>query len=121
MTLGATVMDKALLWFARIWVTLVIVANLLAVVGLFVGAASFSEWWSRVQKTYSPSNISNVLVELIALSPGLAYYWHDRRQKAKGQRLNSITHARHRRAAEVVLKNGDSVQSGTVKGASRQA
>ena len=33
-------MDKALLWFARIWVTLVIVANLLAVVGLFVGAAS---------------------------------------------------------------------------------
>jgi len=55
-------MDKALLWFARIWVTLVIVANLLAVVGLFVGAASFSEWWSRVQKTYSPSNISNVLV-----------------------------------------------------------
>jgi len=78
-------MDKALLWFARIWVTLVIVANLLAVVGLFVGAASFSEWWSRVQKTYSPSNISNVLVELIAaLSPGLAaYYWHDRRQKRK--------------------------------------
>jgi hypothetical protein len=84
MTLGATVMDKAFLWFARIWVTLVIVANLVAVVGLFVGAANFSEWWSRVQKTYSPSNISNVLVELIALSPGLAaYYWHDRRQKRK--------------------------------------
>jgi len=101
MTLGATVMDKALLWFARIWVTLVIVANLLAVVRLFVGAANFSEWWSRVQETYSPSNISNVLVELIALSPGLAaYYWDDRRQK-RGERLNSVTHARHRRAAEV--------------------
>jgi len=53
-------MDKALTWFINCWVALVVLANVAAVVGFFVGAATFgtdgSGLWRRI--AHSMSQIS---------------------------------------------------------------
>jgi hypothetical protein len=80
-------MDKALTWFIRSWLVLVLLANVAAVVGFFLGAATVWDGWMQVKETYSPFNISNFVMEMVSLSPALgALYWRDRRRAAGAQR-----------------------------------
>jgi hypothetical protein len=77
-------MDKALTWFINCWVALVVLANVAAVVGFFVVAATFWDGWKRVTETYSPFNVANFIMEVVSLSPALgAMYWRDRRRAAR--------------------------------------
>lgn len=74
-------LDRALTWFASIWFGLVLAANLLSIIGLFVAAPSIWDAIGRVQSVYSPFNLLNVTVELLSLSPGfLAILWRNRRR-----------------------------------------
>jgi hypothetical protein len=77
-------MDKALTRFINGWLILVLLANVVAVVGFFVGAATFWDGWTRVREVYSPFNFTNFIMEVVSLSPALgAMYWRDRRRAAK--------------------------------------
>ena len=84
-------MDKALTWFINSWFLLVLLANVAAVVGFFMGAATFWDGLTRVRETYSPFNISNFVMEMVVLSPALgALYWRDRRRAAGAQERRSF-------------------------------
>ena len=75
-------MDKPLLWFVRIWVGLIVSLNVVAIVGFFAVAPTFSQGWTDVRDTYTPLNVASWAVELIILSPAIgAYYWLQHRQK----------------------------------------
>lgn len=75
-------MDKALTWFIRIWVGLIVLLNVAAIIGFFATAPSFWAGIARVQETYSPFNVVNWIVEVISLSPALAaMWWRDKRRK----------------------------------------
>jgi hypothetical protein len=79
-------MDKALTWFIRVWLVLVLLANVAAVVGFFLGTATVWDGWMKVKETYSPFNIANFVMEMAVLSPALgAMYWRDRRRTAGAQ------------------------------------
>src|ERR1700732_1635502 len=85
-------MDKALTWFIRSWLVLVLLANIAAIVGFFLGAVTVWEGWMRVKETYSPFNISNFVMEMVVLSPALgALYWRDRRRGAESSRARRTT------------------------------
>ncbi len=76
-------MDKVLTWFINCWVALVVLANVAAIVGFFVGAATFWDGWKRIMETYSPFNVAIFIMEVVSLSPALgAMYWRDRRRAA---------------------------------------
>jgi hypothetical protein len=73
--------DKALTWFINCWVALFILANVVAAVGLFIGAKSFWDGCTQVWETFDPFNVGNYAVELAVLSPALiALYWRDNRR-----------------------------------------
>jgi hypothetical protein len=50
-------LDRALTWFACVWVTIAIAVNVVAVVGLLISARSFCARWQRVADVYSPFNL----------------------------------------------------------------
>lgn len=57
-----SLMDRALLWFVRIWVGVAI---------------------DRVADLYSPFNLINWLMEVVLISPALgAYAWLEQRRKS---------------------------------------
>ncbi|MGV2137406.1 hypothetical protein ACQZ45_05435 [Agrobacterium sp. 16-2014-1-2a] len=74
-------MDKALHWFVRIWVGVVILVNLVAIAGMFM----HDGFWggvNRMQETYSPFNIFNWIMEVLLLSPALvAAWWLEKRKR----------------------------------------
>lgn len=74
-------MNKALERFAVIWGCLAFIVNVIAIIGLFIGAGGFWAAWWRVTEIYSPFNVINWLSELVLISPALgALYWLERRQ-----------------------------------------
>jgi hypothetical protein len=77
-------MDRALNWFIRIWIWIVVGVNIIAVVGLFKSAHGFVNGWLSVSEVYSPFNVKNWLLEMAFISPALgAYAWLERRKKRK--------------------------------------
>ena len=77
-------MDKALTWFANGWGALAIFVNVIAIIGLFVGAESFWAGVERFQETYSPFNLWNWAMELVLFSPAIgAVMWRERRRTRK--------------------------------------
>lgn len=75
-------MDRALSWFVRGWVAIVIAVNVVAIVGLMIGAHGFWPGWQRVADIYSPFNVINWLMEVVLLLPAVgAYAWLQRRRK----------------------------------------
>ena len=40
--------DKVLTWFIRLWIALAVFVNVVSIGGLFMGASSFWNGWSRV-------------------------------------------------------------------------
>jgi hypothetical protein len=77
-------MDKTLTWFIRCWVVLAVVVNVVAMFGLFLGAANFRAGLARVREIYSPFNVFNFLAEMVLLSPAIAaLYLRNRRRTTK--------------------------------------
>jgi hypothetical protein len=73
--------NRALLSFAMIWGSLGLLLNIVAIVGLFIGAGGFWAGWLRVTEIYSPFNVINWLAEVALFSPAIgALYWLQRRQ-----------------------------------------
>src|SRR6267378_1836044 len=86
-------MDKALTWFINSWFALVLAVNGVAVVGFFVGAATFWDGLTRVREVYSQFNVANFIMEVVSLSPALgAMYWRNRRRAAmKAHECQSVS------------------------------
>ena len=79
---AARVFDKALMWFAKVWICIVIVLNVIAVTGLLATAPSLWIGVVRLSEAYNPSNVRNLAAQLVALSPALvAMAWLHRRLK----------------------------------------
>lgn len=80
-------MDRALSWFASAWVALAVLVNLVAILGLFIGAPTFWSGIGSVQHIYGLFNLANVVAEIVLLSPAIgALSWRDRRRKRAAAR-----------------------------------
>ena len=79
----AKIFDKALMWFANVWIGLIVVVNIIAIGVIVVGAPTPWAGIGSLAENYSPFNVTNWVVQLLALSPGLvAITWlHRRRRK----------------------------------------
>jgi hypothetical protein len=85
-------MDRALIWFVRVWMGLAIAVNAIAVLGIFMGAHGFWDGWQRVAEIYGPYNVMNYLMELVLVSPAIgAYAWLQRRRKGKAKPPQSMS------------------------------
>jgi hypothetical protein len=77
-----TMLDKILMWFATVWILLVVIFNIVAILGFLVAAPTFWAGFEKVREVYGPFNIWNWLFEIAILSPALiALTWLDRRRK----------------------------------------
>lgn len=77
-------LDRALDWFVKIWVGLVVLANILGIARMFMTADSFWSGWTRVTETYSPFNVVNWIAEVVSLLPAIgAYMWLEKRRKRR--------------------------------------
>ncbi len=77
-------MDRALTWFIRIWVGLVILFNLVSIVAIFVLAPSFWDGLSRLWEIFSPYNLKNYFLEMLLFSPAIAAeVWRQKRAQSK--------------------------------------
>lgn len=80
-------MNKALEWFALAWIGLIVLANVLTFIDVFVTAPSFVSAWVQLTTIYSPFNVINWFSMIAALSPAFgAIYWKQRREKAAQER-----------------------------------
>ena len=78
----AKIFDKALMWFAYVWIGLIVVVNVIAIGVIVVGAPTLWAGIVSVAEDYSPFKVTNWVVQLLALSPGLvAITWLHRRLK----------------------------------------
>ena len=83
-TAAAMIFDKALTWFANVWIGLIAILNIAAIVGILVGAPTLWDGIAKVQEIYSPFNVWNMVAEIVALSPAFgARVWRDRRLKRR--------------------------------------
>ena len=74
-------MDRALTIFIYVWAGLIVLANLVGIIGQFY-LHGFSEGIAYIQEIYSPFNVINWIVVVVALSPAIgAYYWREKRRK----------------------------------------
>ena len=75
-------MDKALTWFIGLWVGLVVLLNVVAMLGLVLAAEGLGSGLRRIAEVYSPFNVANWVMELVALAPALgAWWWRERRRQ----------------------------------------
>jgi hypothetical protein len=78
----ARIFDKALRWFANVWIGLVVLVNVIAIGVMVVGAPTLWAGMASLAENYSPFNVTSWVVQLLALSPGLvAITWLHRRLK----------------------------------------
>jgi hypothetical protein len=76
----ARIFDKALWWFANVWIGLVVLVNVIAIGVVVAGAPTLWAGIASLAENYSPFNVTNWVVQLLALSPGLvAITWLHRR------------------------------------------
>ena len=78
-------MQRFLHVFVRVWLGLVIGANVLGIVGAFVGASSPLEAISTVLAWYSPFNLWTWGLNLVLLSPALGAYLLAERLESKAE------------------------------------
>ena len=73
-------MDRFLTIFMYAWSGLILLLNLVGIIAEFY-LQGFSGGLSYIQHTYSPFNLLNYIIEIVALSPAFAaYYWRQRRR-----------------------------------------
>ena len=76
-------MDRALIIFFYIWVGLFVLANLVGIIGQFY-LHGFGGGISYIQEIYSPFNVINYIVTVVALSPAIgAYFWREKRRQRR--------------------------------------
>ena len=81
----AVFFDKALTWFAYVWIRLIVGLNFVGIIGLLSAAPTLWAGIDELPKTYSPINVWLWITELVALSPALgAVVWRDRRYLEHG-------------------------------------
>ena len=77
---SAMVFDQALMWFAKIWITVIVVLNVAGMIGLVLSATTLWTGIAKLSEIWSPFNIWTWIAEAVALSPALgAMAWQDRR------------------------------------------
>jgi hypothetical protein len=75
-------MDKVLTMFIYTWAGLVLLANVIGIAGMMVGAPSFWAGIARFQEVYSPFNVWTHGLNLVLLSPAIgAYVWRGKRRE----------------------------------------
>jgi hypothetical protein len=75
---AARILDQSLLWFANVWIRLIVVLNIVAIIGLVVTAPTLWVGLTWVAETYF--NAWNWVAQVVALSPSLvAIAWLYRR------------------------------------------
>ena len=77
-------MNKALLWFARIWLAAVILLNLAGSVGIILRAPDAVTAWIEITDVYSPFNLWTHGLNLVLVAPGIAALWIRARREARG-------------------------------------
>ena len=79
------VVDDTLTSFARIWIGLFVLLNLLAVILLQLAAPTAASGLAKLLEFYSPFNVATWIVEAAALSPALfAIFWKNQRLSRLG-------------------------------------
>jgi hypothetical protein len=74
------VVDDALTSFARIWIGLFVLLNLLAIILLQLAAPTLAAGLAKLLEFYSPFNVATWIAEAVALSPALfAIFWKNQR------------------------------------------
>ena len=77
---AARILDQSLLWFANVWIRLIVVLNIVAIIGLVVTAPTLWVGLTWVAETYF--NVWNWVAQVVAVSPSLvAIAWLYRRTK----------------------------------------
>ena len=77
---SAMVFDHALMWFAKIWITVIVALNVAGMIGLVLSATTLWTGMAKLSEIWSPFNIWTWIAEAVALSPALgAMAWQDRR------------------------------------------
>lgn len=112
----ARVFDKALLWFATVWIRVVVAINVIAVVGLVATAPNL---WIGVIRLSAASNVWNLAAEIVALSPALVIiaWLHQRLKHPRIAALTAFTKSMVRSliaklAKEPASSGNDSASSG---------
>lgn len=82
-------MNKALHWFIRIWIAMVILVNVAAIAGMFL-SDGFWGGLGRVQDTYSPFNIINWIMEVVLLAPALLAAWWLEKRKQRATAIREV-------------------------------
>ena len=79
-------LDKALSWFTKIWIGLVIVLTLMSFAGTIVSAPTVWTGIMRVWDEVSPFNIKYYITMALLLSPAwLGLAWRDKRREKRVQ------------------------------------
>lgn len=87
-------LDKALTWFIRFWMGLVVILNIIAISGFILVAPTVWAGLAKIQDVYSPFNIWNWLAEFVLLTPALgAMTWRERRRAASDQATPKPAHS----------------------------
>ena len=80
-------MDKALNWFIKIWIGLVILLDLLAL-AVYFKLEGFWGGLANLQEVQGPFSIYNIITQMVLLSPAmLAWWWRDKRRAKKNPGL----------------------------------
>jgi len=60
--------------FTVVWMILVLFSVFLGIIGIFLTEPSFIHGWNRFTTTFSPFNIANTIVMLVASLPAIGAY-----------------------------------------------
>lgn len=79
----AKIFEQALELFAKVWIRIFIVLNVIAIIGLIATAPSLSIGVVRFSEAYNPFNVWSLAVQVVGLSPALvAIAWLHRRLRS---------------------------------------
>ena len=80
-------MGFVLKWFIRIWLSLCVLLNVAWIAIYGMATPSFWAVTDYIQQMYSPFNVVTHALNALLLSPVLlAYFWQEKRNKAKYDR-----------------------------------
>jgi len=84
--------DRALTWFIRIWIGLLLILLAMSFAKMMVAAPTFRDGLARIRDELEPFNFRFYLTGFLALSPALlALSWRDRRRRRARNSSSSDT------------------------------
>jgi ABC-type Fe3+ transport system permease subunit len=76
---------RILLRLAFVWLGLVLLFNLAAICGAFIGSKGLLDGWRQVQDVYGPFSFGTYIINAVLLSPAAgAYEWASRIERRAG-------------------------------------